>query len=115
MSLAWLPEITGLNITDSRAEFITALPDELLYFKGHFPQEPILPGVVQIHWAILWGQRHFGINKKFIGMKQVKFHLPARPGDELNVLLEWDSERSLLSFRYSLAGKVVSSGRIGLG
>ncbi len=115
MSFAWLPEITGLKITDSRAEFFTVLPDDLLYFKGHFPQEPILPGVVQIHWAMLWGQRHLGLNKKFIGMKQVKFHLPARPEDELNVFLEWAAEKSLLTFRYSLAGKDLSSGRIMLG
>ena len=110
-----LPEISGLHIVGSQAEFTICLPENLLYFQGHFPEEPILPGVVQIHWAMLLGQRLLNSSKKFIGMSQIKFHMPAKPGDELDVFLDWNLEKSLLCFRYSLAKKVVSSGRIRLG
>ena len=110
-----VPEISELNIVGNQAEFTISLPQNLLYFQGHFPKEPILPGVVQIHWAMLWGKRLLDSSKKFIGMSQIKFHMPAKPGDELDVLLDWNPEKSLLCFRYSLSKNVVSSGRIRLG
>jgi len=28
------------------------IPQDLDYFNGHFPQTPILAGVVQLHWAV---------------------------------------------------------------
>ena len=47
------PEIISQSIAPARAEFEIAVPDDLFFLQGHFPQQPILPGVVQIHWAIM--------------------------------------------------------------
>lgn len=108
------PELTGLSLVASRADFTFHLSENLLYFQGHFPKTPILPGVVQIHWAILWAQRLLDAGEKFSGMSQVKFHRPAKPGDQLSVSLDWNREKSLLSYRYSHVESAVSSGRIWL-
>lgn len=110
-----IPEISKLVITENKAEFVAHLAEDLLYFQGHFPDTAILPGVAQVHWAVLWGRELLGADGAFAGMDQVKFHMPAKPGDDLNILLEWSSEKSRLSFKYSLAGQVVSSGRVRLG
>jgi 3-hydroxymyristoyl/3-hydroxydecanoyl-(acyl carrier protein) dehydratase len=101
-----IPEISKLVITENRAEFVAHLTEDLLYFQGHFPNTAILPGVAQVHWAVLWGRELLGIDGAFAGM--------AKPGDDLNILLEWSSEKSRLNFKYSLTGQVVSSGRVRL-
>jgi 3-hydroxymyristoyl/3-hydroxydecanoyl-(acyl carrier protein) dehydratase len=112
MTLEEIPEVTALSIDRGHAEFMVLLHGGLLFFKGHFPNEPILPGVAQIHWAMQWGRRYLDIERDFVGLEQIKFHMPAKPGDQLYVALDWDAEKSLLSFRYTLAKRVVSSGRI---
>lgn len=108
------PQITNIRISGNTAEFDLSLSVDLLYFQGHFAYAGILPGVVQIHWAVLWGQDLLGVSGQFRGMDHVKFHRPAKPGDTLAVNLTWVPERAHLSFRYSLAGNIVSSGHIRL-
>jgi 3-hydroxymyristoyl/3-hydroxydecanoyl-(acyl carrier protein) dehydratase len=115
MTLEETPKISELKIENNQADFRVYLPENLLVFQGHFPQEPILPGVAQIHWSIKWGLQFFNIRNGFLGMEQIKFHMPAKPGDHLNGFLYWNPEKSQLFFRYTLAGKVVSSGRIRIG
>ncbi len=36
------------------------LVPELSVFEGHFPSDPILAGVVQVHWAITYAVGIFG-------------------------------------------------------
>jgi len=114
MTLIEVPEISEVKVQQDRAMFVASLPDNLLYFQGHFPGTPILPGVVQIHWAIIWAKKLLNIDKKFVGMDQIKFHMPAKPGDCLSVELEWHETKPCLEFKYSLAKCVISSGRIRL-
>lgn len=112
MKTAELPEVTDLRVEGHQVLLAARMPEELLYFRGHFPDTAILPGVVQIHWAMLWGRQYLNIDGRFAGMTQVKFHLPVRPGDRLQVSLNWHAGDSLLFFQYSLCGRTVSSGRI---
>ena len=108
------PEVSNLEIKGNQVELDLFLPENLLYFQGHFPGTAVLPGVVQIHWAALWGQRWLPTGNHFLGLEQIKFHLPARPGDTLHLTLEWRSEKSQLYYRYILSDRPVSSGRIRL-
>ena len=54
---------------------------DLQAFQGHFPGHPVLPGVVQVDWAIRFGTRAFGDLGGFRGIDQLKFQALIRPGD----------------------------------
>lgn len=93
-----------------------AVPVDLAHFSGHFPQTPVLPGVVQIDWAIsLARQLIENLPPRFQGMEVLKFQQLARPGDRLQLTLRFDAQRSKLHFSYRNGDAPCSSGRILLG
>src|SRR5690606_9799268 len=46
------PERLGERQEDDQWHLELGVPVDLAHFSGHFPQTPVLPGVVQIDWAI---------------------------------------------------------------
>lgn len=89
-----------------------AVPPDLAYFSGHFPQTPVLPGVVQVEWALNLGQQLMDLPVKFAGMEVLKFQQLVRPGDEIQLHLRFDPLRSKLYFTYRNEMATCSSGRI---
>lgn len=91
---------------------------DLFWFRGHFPTLPILPGVAQLDWALHYGLTRLGIGKSFAAIDNIKFQQPVPPDAELALQLQWQAEKSLLSFSYSLingdVATVASSGKIRL-
>ncbi|WP_066458163.1 3-hydroxyacyl-ACP dehydratase FabZ family protein [Castellaniella caeni] len=92
------------------------LPEDAFWFQGHFEQCPILPGVVQVDWALGYAQALFGITAAFGGLDQVKFQSPARPGDTLWLSLHWLADLHRLDFTYEQeadgARRPLSRGRV---
>ncbi|MCI3947536.1 AMP-binding enzyme family protein [Pseudomonas syringae] len=92
------------------------VPPDLAFFSGHFPKAPVLPGVVQVQWAISLGQRLLDLPADFAGMEVLKFQQLVRPGDRLNLTLRFDAARSKLHFAFHNSENApCSSGRIVLG
>ncbi|KAB0505713.1 acyl-CoA synthetase family protein [Pseudomonas moorei] len=89
-----------------------AVPPDLAYFSGHFPRAPVLPGVVQVEWALKLGQQLMNLPEKFAGMEVLKFQQLVRPGDEVQLHLRFDPVRSKLYFAYRNETATCSSGRI---
>jgi len=70
-------------------EATVRVPEDLLYFSGHFPEDPVLPGVVQINGAALpLVERSWPDLGRLLGVKRLKFIKIIRPGDTLRVRLE---------------------------
>ena len=90
------------------------LEPELVWFRGHFPGAPLLPGVVQLHLAIQYACEQWAIEEQFGGLEMLKFQRPLQPGNEVDLLLEWQPERRKLQFCYRRDGEVASSGRVKL-
>ncbi|MDP2877072.1 MAG: hypothetical protein Q8O00_12870 [Holophaga sp.] len=93
-------------------EFVLALEPEHLVFQGHFPGNPILPGVMQVDWAVRLGTIAFGPLGDFIGINNLKFMDLVRPGEQLSVFLAFDAPAGKLAFRYEGPDKRKSSGTI---
>jgi acyl-CoA synthetase (AMP-forming)/AMP-acid ligase II/3-hydroxymyristoyl/3-hydroxydecanoyl-(acyl carrier protein) dehydratase len=86
--------------------------DELAVFDGHFPGQPILPGVAQVDWAIGLARECFALPPRFHRLDALKFQQPVRPGALLELSLQWQADGCVLGFRYSSVHGVHASGRI---
>jgi len=106
------PEVLEQRQTDGEWSLQLAVPPDLAFFSGHFPQAPVLPGVVQIDWALALGQQLLDLPGKFAGMEVLKFQQLVRPGDRIQLHLRFDTERGKLYFAYRNDTAACSSGRI---
>jgi len=109
------PEVLEQVETAGEWSLQLAVPADLAYFSGHFPKAPVLPGVVQVEWALQLGQQLLDLPGKFAGMEVLKFQQLVRPGDEIQLHLRFDHERGKLYFAYRNDTATCSSGRILLG
>lgn len=106
------PEVLEQRQQGNELHLRLAVPLDLACFTGHFPKTPVLPGVVQIDWAIALAAPLLAEPRRFAGMEVLKFQHLVRPGDELSLVLRLDSERGKLYFSYTCAGQPCSSGRV---
>ncbi|WP_417695719.1 AMP-binding protein [Pseudomonas sp.] len=109
------PQVLEQVETDGQWSLQLVVPPDLAYFSGHFPTAPVLPGVVQVDWALNLGRQLMDLPPRFVGMEVLKFQQLMRPGDEVQLHLRFDRERGKLYFAYRNDTAACSSGRIVLG
>ena len=107
-----LPEVMSQREDEGQWTLNLSIPPDLAYFSGHFPTTPVLPGVVQVEWAMTLGQQLLDLPPRFAGMEVLKFQQLVRPGDAIELTLRFDRERSKLHFAYRNATAACASGRI---
>jgi len=106
------PRVLAAETEASKVRLGIKVPKELRYFPDHFPEFPLLPGVVQIGWAEHFGKIFFPITASFSHMEVIKFGKMIRPNDELELRLEWREDAGKLIFRYGAGAEAYSSGRL---
>jgi acyl-coenzyme A synthetase/AMP-(fatty) acid ligase/3-hydroxymyristoyl/3-hydroxydecanoyl-(acyl carrier protein) dehydratase len=87
-------------------------PSNLLYFDGHFDVAPILPGVVQVEWAIHYGRQYFPLPPQFKGINALKFQQVIQPNQPVRLELLHDTAKGNLQFRYTSEAGQHASGRV---
>lgn len=107
------PQLQFFNQQDeSSVELSLIIQADLLYFAGHFPGQPILPGVTQLAWVEKYGRLFFPISQTFSRMEVIKFKKIIRPGEKLTLQLRWNADNGKLYFDFSSAIESYSSGRL---
>jgi 3-hydroxymyristoyl/3-hydroxydecanoyl-(acyl carrier protein) dehydratase/acyl-CoA synthetase (AMP-forming)/AMP-acid ligase II len=106
------PEWRELERGDASVKLSLTVPKDLLYFEGHFPGSPILPGVVQVDWAIARGRHYFEMPPVFRDIAMLKFQQVIAPGATVQLELAWDSAKSSMQFKYLSDAGQHASGRI---
>jgi 3-hydroxymyristoyl/3-hydroxydecanoyl-(acyl carrier protein) dehydratase len=82
------------------------------YFKGHFPDTPILAGVVQLDWAVNFAYEHLNLSSTTVRQVEVlKFKEMIHPDQIINLSLIRKSDHKFL-FQYQSEKGVHASGRI---
>jgi len=107
-----LPKIRAIDRTARGARLALEVPADLSYFNGHFPGCPLLPGVVQISWAIELGRAHIPVAGRFRALTGVKFTRVILPGATVALRLDYADGTRALEFAYELDGRVCSNGTV---
>lgn len=63
------------------------IKSDLDCFRGHFPGNPVLPGVVQLHWAAAIGMAFFGYSELPTEILQLKFKAVIVPPTAITLAL----------------------------
>ena len=110
-----LPEVLSFTNEADQLRLTLAVPAGLGAFAGHFPDQPILPGVVQIDWAIRLAALHLDVAPPIARDFQVKFRRVIQPEAALSLTLRYDRAKGTLFFEYRVGEEIASSGRIKVG
>lgn len=80
-------------------------------YAGHFPGQPILPGVVLLDKALHALAARLGRQDAAWQLKSVKFHSPVQPGESLT-LHSAESPAGGFRFEIRCGGRNVASGAV---
>jgi acyl-CoA synthetase (AMP-forming)/AMP-acid ligase II/3-hydroxymyristoyl/3-hydroxydecanoyl-(acyl carrier protein) dehydratase len=107
-----LPQVLSQHAEGDELRLQLLIPPDLFYFEGHFPERPILPGVVQIGWALHFGKLHLGADLPFKALEAIKFQSFVVPSQTVELQLSWSAQKHKLTFSYQSGKGAHSSGRI---
>jgi 3-hydroxymyristoyl/3-hydroxydecanoyl-(acyl carrier protein) dehydratase len=88
-----------------------AIDGNLPWFKGHFPGFPILPGVVQLDWAVRIASERFGFTTTPREVLKLKFKSVIIPPKEVKLTLSRISPVEV-QFEFTSAQQQHSSGKL---
>ena len=91
------------------------VPHDLSYFPGHFPGNPVLPGVVQLLWVEHFAERYLGTPRGARRMEMIKFKKLVLPGTEITLALKLSADGRKVLFSNESPAGVCSSGRLVVG
>ncbi len=91
------------------------VPADFSWFEGHFPGEPILPGIAQLWLAIRNGRALTGHAGQPTAIQQLKFKVPIRPDQILELNLQSTDGGETILFSYRSGRGEHASGRLAYG
>ena len=99
--------------TETSATLRVELQPQLIWFQGHFVDTPIMPGIAQVHAAVLLGRAVLGFSPTGSALNRCKFKGLARPGETLSLTLTADAAKGRLTFGWTRDGADISQGVVG--
>jgi 3-hydroxymyristoyl/3-hydroxydecanoyl-(acyl carrier protein) dehydratase len=81
-------------------------------FRGHFERQPILAGVIQMHWAVHFARTHFAPDASVASFRTLKFSRLIIPDVLLELVVSEPSTSGAVDYVYADQGRECSSGRI---
>ncbi|MBP7340922.1 MAG: MaoC/PaaZ C-terminal domain-containing protein [Smithellaceae bacterium] len=93
------------------------VPCDSVWFAGHFPGEPILPGIAILHAvseAIERDAQTRGETSRIASLKRVRFTGPVRPGDTILLHLTNEDVRKEkeVNFKVAHGGRIICTGQV---
>lgn len=83
-----LPDVVSCVRSADAFDVCLDTQPELIWFTGHFPGTPVLPGIVQLHWAAIAAACLYGLDGAPRTVSRLKFKKVVVPPRQLFLRLE---------------------------
>lgn len=94
------PNIGKVKIASTSVSVDLHVPQNLSWFKGHFPQAKVLPGVVQLDWAGKLAKVLFVDLGEFKQLSNIKFKSMVPPETNMILELTCDQKKGTVKFHF---------------
>lgn len=98
--VAQRPTLMDVTLAQGHLDAGLLVTPGLAGFAGHFPDFPILPGVVQLDWAVCYAREFLLIDEPVLRVERLKFTCPIVPNTQLQLNLVYDSRKHAVDFRF---------------
>ena len=106
------PQWSRLERTGDSAVLNLSVAADSPWLAGHFPERPVLPGVVQLRWAVQAAGELWPGLQRVQSVSNLKFQNPVLPPASLRLQLDHLPERRTVRFRFESGDHVVSRGSV---
>jgi 3-hydroxymyristoyl/3-hydroxydecanoyl-(acyl carrier protein) dehydratase len=106
------PEQLASRAEAGALELTLRVPVGHACFAGHFPSDPIVPGIAQLDWAVSELGRWLARDLEVVTLEALKFRRPIRPGATFVLRLARGREPSAYAFELRDDDGPISSGRV---
>jgi 3-hydroxyacyl-[acyl-carrier-protein] dehydratase len=105
------------RIASNALEAQADVSQDCIWFTGHFPGEPILPGIAlvnTVYETIAWDAHDRGEPVQISSLKRIRFTGPVRPGEKfvLNLTHEDVGGERVFHFKVAVNENIVCSGLV---
>lgn len=94
------PQIISIDSTDNTVIITLHVPAQLSWFDGHFPEQKVLPGVVQVDWAGKLARALFVNNSAFQQLSNIKFKTMVMPDTDMQLELAFNEAKHSVKFTF---------------
>jgi 3-hydroxyacyl-[acyl-carrier-protein] dehydratase len=98
--------------TDSEIRYRLDVPETSRFFAGHFPGNPILPGVAQVQICIEVLANSLDRPVRLARLESVRYRKPVTPGMPCELTIHLEDEDGRVEFRYDGPDGLIADGRM---
>ena len=90
------------------------IPSDECFLSSHFPGLRIVPGMMLVGWVVAIAAQHFDLGR-FMGLSTAKFRRPLRPGERIELALDWQPDVHRLRYACRLGDVECARGTLEFG